>query len=509
MKLTPDFRILILLVLAPVPALASESQWTLDLSEASPSGMEDSKPPSLKQRIGISWDSYFQSHPSLKKMKLGLRFEGTSSLSRNESLPMLPASVQKVLTAAAALKVLGPDFRFENSFQAELDSTGSIARNLKFKVSGDPTWGHEAFEGGLDTPNENLNARLLRVIDELRSRLVHRLEGPIDIEVLRPGLSRFVRPVGWRQSWNLECMAVMQTEFQANGNCGQFRITSLSRYGWVTDGVSVPIRMKLARSREGVNSIQAVPTFDSNGRIIEYVFTGHFAKGPVIIDLPVHQGTEWLKNLFIERLAEAGIEYRESPYSFSDSLASDTLTVDLSSRPLLEILRQAVQYSINGVMDRIYLEVAFQHGEDRAEGIFLKMIREWVADETLMTGIKIEDGSGLNLLNRMRPDTLFQVLSYLRRESFFPDLFSTLAIAGKAGTLLNRSTLVASTYTYNKIFAKTGTLNGITNLAGYFMPELGTTPEPFVVFSDSAFSAEAARPMIDGIVVNFAAQNSK
>jgi D-alanyl-D-alanine carboxypeptidase len=69
--------------------------------------------------------------------------------------------------------------------------------------------------------------------------------------------------------------------------------------------------------------------------------------------------------------------------------------------------------------------------------------------------------------------------------------------------------LVASTYTYNKIFAKTGTLNGITNLAGYFMPELGMTPEPFVVFSDSAFSAEAARPMIDGIVVNFAAQNGK
>jgi D-alanyl-D-alanine carboxypeptidase len=126
-----------------------------------------------------------------------------------------------------------------------------------------------------------------------------------------------------------------------------------------------------------------------------------------------------------------------------------------------------------------------------------------------MSGLVIQDGSGLNLLDRMRPDSLYRFLELVRSEPYFSDLFSTLAIAGKAGTLLNRPTLVASSYTYSKIFAKTGTLNGVTNLAGYFWPSETATPEPFVVFTDSEISPVAARPMVDGIVVNFAAQNSR
>jgi D-alanyl-D-alanine carboxypeptidase/D-alanyl-D-alanine-endopeptidase (penicillin-binding protein 4) len=303
-------------------------------------------------------------------------------------------------------------------------------------------------------------------------------------------------------------MAMMQTDFEANGNCGQFRISSISNFGWITDGVSVPVKMKLLKSKEGANNVRVTPIFDKQGRIREYIFSGYFSRGPLVFDLPVHQGAEWLRNLFIKSLKRAGIEYDEAPRESSSVREPASFLVDLSSRTMLEILDQAVQFSINGVMDRIFLEVGFQMDDSVRNSWMESMVRDLVGDESLMTGVRMEDGSGLNLFNRIRPDLLYSYLLKLRNEPYFSDLFSTFAVAGKSGTLLNRSTLVSSSHTYGRIHAKTGTLNGISNLAGYFLSQPGGTPEPFVVLSDSDFSAAAARPMIDGIVVNFAAQNS-
>jgi D-alanyl-D-alanine carboxypeptidase/D-alanyl-D-alanine-endopeptidase (penicillin-binding protein 4) len=511
-KSNMNWRIILLLtVLLPLfssHAFASAALWTLDVPEEIERDQDVKKGGSQSVLPGVSWQDYFKKHTHLKKMKLGIRLEGSQSLSRNETEPMLPASVQKILTAAAALKFLGPDYRFENSFSGSLDPNSVEVFNPVFKISGDPSWGHEAFEGGLESVNENLRVRLAKVIEALKTALIQRVVGPIRIESTRPGLQLFERPAGWRDSWKLECMAMMQTEFEANGNCGQFRISSISHYGWITDGVSVPVKMKLLKSKEGANNIKVTPVFDQRGRIREYVFSGYFSRGPLVFDLPVHQGADWLRNLFIQSLERAGIEYDEGPRESSVSQESASFHVDLSSRTMLEILDQAVQFSINGVMDRIFLEIGFRM-DDSVQGSWMEsMVRDLVGDESLMVGVRMEDGSGLNLLNRIRSDLLFSYLSRLRDEAYFPDLFSTFAVAGKSGTLLNRSTLVSSSHTYGRIHAKTGTLNGISNLAGYFLSQPGGTPEPFVVLSDSDFSAAAARPMIDGVVVNFAAQNS-
>jgi D-alanyl-D-alanine carboxypeptidase/D-alanyl-D-alanine-endopeptidase (penicillin-binding protein 4) len=502
-------------------ATAQSSLWTLDLPDPT-------VPDQARKRRGreeqegspaLSWEEYFRKNRNLKKMNLGIRLEGSQPLGRNDSEPMVPASLQKIFTAASALRYLGPGYRFENSFSGDFDQATFTLFNPVFRISGDPTWGHEAFEGGLESTDENLKVRLNRVIRTLKNSMTQRVQGPILIESSRPMLSTVSRPAGWRESWSLECMAVLQTEFQANGNCGQFKIVSTTRYGWVTEGVSVPVRMKLLKSKEGSNSIRVLPVYDVRGRIREYVISGYFTRGPVVLDLPVHQSKGWLENLFVKMLEAEGIEYSEGPREAIGSSRTDALQektrieVDVSSRSLLEILQQAVRFSINGVMDRIFLEVGYRLGayqkSEIAQGKWMEdAIREIVGDESLMTGIRMEDGSGLNLFNRIRPDLLYTYLNRLKNEPYFRDFFSTLAIAGKSGTLLNRSVLVSSGYTYGRIYAKTGTLNGVTNLAGYFVEGPGATPEPFVILSDSEFSSAAARALIDGIVVNFAAHNS-
>jgi D-alanyl-D-alanine carboxypeptidase/D-alanyl-D-alanine-endopeptidase (penicillin-binding protein 4) len=59
-------------------------------------------------------------------------------LARRPDLPFTPASTQKVLTAAAALSVLGPDFRYETKVVAERPPQGGVVGTLWLVGSGDP-----------------------------------------------------------------------------------------------------------------------------------------------------------------------------------------------------------------------------------------------------------------------------------------------------------------------------------------------------------------------------------
>ena len=74
---------------------------------------------------------------------------------RNADMPLLPASTQKLLTAAAALTTLGPDFRFETKVASV--SEGASLDRLWFVGAGDPVIRTaEYMDDGVSTPLESL-----------------------------------------------------------------------------------------------------------------------------------------------------------------------------------------------------------------------------------------------------------------------------------------------------------------------------------------------------------------
>jgi D-alanyl-D-alanine carboxypeptidase/D-alanyl-D-alanine-endopeptidase (penicillin-binding protein 4) len=506
MKLTSLLSILIIAATGQGLAHAGPQNYAIDLPDEFLDGVPESR--AYIAPGGLSWSDYFSSHKELKSMRLGIQLGGVNPLSLSSSLPMLPASTEKLLTAGAALKYLGSQFRFQNSFHADLDSSHARLSGVHFKVSGDPTWAQEEYVG-FDPAHDNqvFEPRLNQLLNSMVSMGIKEVVGPIKVESLHPELDQLPRSAGWKASWNLECMAMMQTSFQANSNCGMVQISSAIKGKWITRGVAVPLLLKLRRSRVGRTSIQVKPHFDSSGRIRSYEFTGLIGNTPVYYALPVHSGSEWLSNLFRLMLKDRGITYLEvvaGPTPPTGSLVA--YDVDLSSDILLRVLATAVQKSINGVMDRIFAELAFQMGKS-AEDVLRDYLQSLIQDGALMQGIQIKDGCGLDIRDRMRADTLYDFLLKVESEPYFQEFFSTLAVAGQSGTLQRRTTLVGSPYTNLKIFAKTGTLTGVNNLAGYFQIQ-GQRIKPFVVYTDSALSATQARVNLDQIVVNFAAQNT-
>ena len=109
----------------------------------------------------------------------------------------------------------------------------------------------------------------------------------------------------------------------------------------------------------------------------------------------------------------------------------------------------------------------------------------WLNDQGLpMEGIRIAYGSGLDRANRLTSRFLVALLLRMDHHPYSRDYLSSMAIAGRRGTLRN---LFKGTSLDGQFFAKTGTLTGVRSISGV----LQTASGPRYV---SAVSAGAGAP---------------
>ncbi len=439
-------------------------------------------------------------------IKFGMMWPGQFGHEQNADLPMAPASVMKVITASTSLRVLrhgDQDFQFKNSFDGKFDPDTHILSEPVFTISGDPTWGNEDYgEGLLD--------RINKVIAELKKNGIQKVSGAIQITTSgRQDLERFQRQKLWKESWLKDCDMGMVTEFMLNQNCGIYEVKSASEGVWRTAGVSVPVTVNLNPGQS--TSLTVTPVQNDLGRIIQYKITGSFATGKTeYLNLPVHQGAKWLKNLFQGALKTAGILHINAN---AGETGTKALHVDLSSLPLKKILPPFLQKSLNIIGDRLFVENNYALGisDPLANASMLTLHQVLGSDAGLLKDFLIYDGSGLVPEDRVTARAMYLFLQKLMTETYFVELVKALPESGgPVGTLRSRLTGV---YTKGKVFAKTGSLSGVSNLAGYFHAANGSY-EPFTVFTEYQYSSgseatedQMMHQKIDALVVAFAQQN--
>ena len=413
----------------------------------------------------------------------GYFYQGNSPQSQNAEKLFSLASVKKVITAATSLKVLGSDFRFANEFSGEFDPSNLVMFSPVFAVSGDPTWGNPEY-------GESLTSRVSMVVRELLRLKVGKVVGEIKINSLSSTVGAFARPKGWKSSWLLECYASLPTTVALNGNCAQM-VINLEKSFWLTRGVSTPIENQLQASR--MDQVQVVPVLDDLGRVKKYVLKGGISK-PTSIYLPVHDNEGWLKNLFIQELIANKIEYVPVPTEVvSKSEATTPFYIDLSSEKLKDILVPFLQSSINLVGERLHIEAS----DDMAT------IASLLNDPNDYQNVSLVDGSGLMAANQVSPKTFYKILSALQHQSYFHYLLAGLPVSGQSGTLKNR---MNTPLLKGRVHAKTGTIDHVVNLAGYWTKQ-DDSLEPFVIFTDSSLIPQTARKLIDDMVDEIARKN--
>lgn len=410
----------------------------------------------------------------LDKDSAGIQFgavlEGLFPFTRNPSLAFKPASVTKVFTAAAAIGLLGSEYRFESRLEWNqiASSDPSIITRLRIVGSGDPSWGMIEF-------GENHLTRIQQLADQLIQDGVREIRGPIEFSYTDARWSNTDRPSGWLADDRLKCFAAMPQGFTIQGNCATVILENTKRAHW--DEIGVPDLIQLQVKSGPVTQIEVSETEKG------FLISGTWRRGttPFPIYLPVRRPDIWVINMLTQTLSDRGVRLTADAEKVFDPTSR---RISIYSPKMSELIKPMLKMSINFVADALFKTLGDKLGRDSAPDLFKEgetVVREHLSNPA----IHLIDGSGLSIDNFLTAQATITFLRDLTKRSFFAEIWDSLPIAGVDGTLRRRMNDSAA---QNVLRAKTGTLTGTANLAGY-VPRTkndGTVEYvPFVILTDS------------------------
>lgn len=176
------------------------------------------------------------------------------------------------------------------------------------------------------------------------------------------------------------------------------------------------------------------------------------------------------------------------------------------SAPLTTIVEQCLATSDNVLAEALARLVAGKLGEPASfTGAVAAVKAELARLGVPVAGDQQQDGSGLSRLGRMSPQVLAGIL-VVAASAAHPDLRALLAalpVAGYSGTLDERFRGSATSPAAGEVRAKTGTLSGVSSLAGLTVDADGRLLV-FALISDGG-DTFAARAALDRIAARLAA----
>jgi len=210
---------------------------------------------------------------------------------------------------------------------------------------------------------------------------------------------------------------------------------------------------------------------------------------------------------FASALAQAGVKVAGSPTRGVATAGAATLA-SVESAPVSQIVERVLDVSDNEAAEVLAHHIGIAAGgagsfEGGAAGV-LNTLQSIGVD----TGLDVvHDGSGLSRFNRLSPATLLQVLQVAARPDR-PDLrtlITGLPVAGFTGSLTNRFAS-AGVGGLGDIRAKTGTLSGVSSLAGVVAGRDGADMV-FVLAVDKTGRADESdvEAALDGLAADLAA----
>ena len=187
----------------------------------------------------------------------------------------------------------------------------------------------------------------------------------------------------------------------------------------------------------------------------------------LMVDAKDKFNSEWNK-----ALAKVGIK-RKSTSIKQQQVPANTKSVFCATHTIDEVLDPILKNSQNIFAECLFYQLAAYSGQKKAGR---KQAAKLIYDLIEGLGLdaeqyQIADGSGLSLYNYVSPELLVHFLNYaFSKPEIYSHLYPALPIAGVDGTLSKR---MQDTPAYDNVRAKTGTVEGVSSLAGYLTARNG------------------------------------
>ncbi len=429
----------------------------------------------------------------LRKQNFGIKIH---SLERNQTLYSVnshrlfaPASNVKLLTTAMALKRLRPDYRFKTGLYATTPVGGETLRG-------------DIFIKGFGDPNL-VSEQMWLLVKELKNIPLRKVHGDIIADASffdnnlrvktwkKGGVEAYNAPLG-ALSFNFNTVTVHINPGEKPGDRPVVVVDPNIEFIRVDNRARTVSKSK--RSRLIVNRIDRG---GHNEITISGVVSVNHARETYYLNIT--RPAYYAASVFKEYLRQEGVEVTgKVRVGFVPEGAYEILSH--SSMPLSLILRGLNKFSNNFVAEQILKTI----GADiyGSPGTTLNGLR--AMDEYMQSlkykpeGFSILDGSGLSRQNRLSPDQIVSVFQDMYADlGVYPEFISALGVMGRDGNVLKRMNGHNSA---ERARVKTGTLNSVSALSGYFQSADGERFAFSILMNDLKCSNGQAKRLQDRIV---------
>lgn len=398
---------------------------------------------------------------------------GDTLISHDADRMFMPASNQKLLTAAVAMQQLGPDYRWRTPVMLRGRQRGDTwYGDVLVSGSGDPTFSN-VMRGGVAA------SAFDTVVTALNARGIKRVVG--DVAAFGDAFTGVTTGFGWQADDFDEAYSAAVDELFYNEGELTVRVFGGAKDGAPVRVVRLPtssypaLSIKVETRAPATRADRLQAAYDSVGGTL--LLTGNVAVGDsASVTVAYRHPADAFRAALRERLVAGGVRMvappsrklsrREQAKADSvNSLAPSDTVVVLVSPPLRDVLPKMQKPSQNQIAELLFRtsgRVASGDGSaDSARAVGVRTLAGFGvgADE-----IAYRDGSGLSRHDYLTPRAVVKVLDAMRRSQWFDVYRDALPLAGVDGTIANR---MKGTAAAGNAHAKTGTVDKARSLSGY------------------------------------------
>jgi D-alanyl-D-alanine carboxypeptidase/D-alanyl-D-alanine-endopeptidase (penicillin-binding protein 4) len=401
---------------------------------------------------------------------------GDTLFAQDPDSAVAPASNMKLLTTAAALRKLGPDFRFRTYLVTDgTVEEGVLHGDLVLYGTGDPGLSDRFFPSrttAFERLADDLAAAGVRVVDGDLVGDASYLPGPL-------------RPAGWDSADLNDHFAPAISALSFNENVVSIRVQAAAVVGAPPSVESIPDHASLDVDNEAVTVVGSSPArlwIDREKPTDPILVGGTIAQGgrDVWRELTVSDPAAFAISVFRSVLEDRGIEIKGGDKVVRDPGASLVGSSEISVPSSSTRRHTRVLARLASPPLRDYLAVVNKRSNNLfAELIFRTMGRVETGEgapvqsahqvEGSLNDLGVDmrrvvqlDGSGLSAGNRVTTGTLVDVISKMAGSSLWGEYWATLPEAGNRRELARMFRTPAA----GNLRAKTGTIDGVSALSG-------------------------------------------
>lgn len=413
-------------------------------------------------------------HPDLKNASIGFfaidMEDNTVIAEYNADMSLVPASVMKVFTTAAALEILGSNFKFKTSihYTGEIDTlTGELNGNVFILGGGDPCLGSTVFKKNYYEPFFMETWK-----DSIKSLGIRKINGYLVADASFYKDNNIPSTWIWGDIANYygavpSALSIYENTYKLKFNSGANQGDSTYITAIEPDHVELNIDNHVISSNSSGDNAYIYGCPNDNFRYIEGTIpknrTEFIVKGS-IPDPPLLVAGDFFKVLSEDSITVTNgiIEINNS--DFYDTLPR-TMICTTFSPSLSSIIYWTNLRSHNLFAEHIMYYIGYVKYNTAGNISGTNAITDFWKEKGIDTdGLYVNDGSGLSRYNGVTARQLTNIMKYMNNGKNKEVFKKSLPEAGVSGTL---SGICKGTVAENRIFAKSGTMTRVKSYTGY------------------------------------------